>query len=180
MQTLISQLPEHAKDLRLNLAGVTKIESLSDDQLWGPVLASAYASGNAAVLTALHAEALLHLTPEVVTAAKTAASVMAMNNVYYRFVHLASNPIYGTLPARLRMQGLRTHGIEQATFELWALAVSAINGCGMCIDSHEQVLAGEGVRPEAIQDAIRVAAIVQAVATVLTAEDALIDSIHVA
>ena len=63
---------------------------------------------------------------------------MAMNNVYYRFVHLASNPIYGTLPAKLRMNVIGAPGIDKADFELFSLAVSAQNGCGMCIDSHEE------------------------------------------
>ena len=65
---------------------------------------------------------------------------MAMNNVYYRFVHLVSNPEYGTMPARLRMNFIGSHGIDKDDFELFSLAVSAMNGCGMCIDSHERVL----------------------------------------
>ena len=63
---------------------------------------------------------------------------MAMNNVYYRFVHLASNPEYGTMPAKLRMNVIGTPGIDKDDFELFSLAVSAMNGCGMCIDSHEK------------------------------------------
>jgi alkyl hydroperoxide reductase subunit D len=91
---------------------------------------------------------------------------MAMNNVYYRFVHLASNPEYGTLPAKLRMNALATHGIAKDDFELFSLAVSAQNGCGMCIDSHERVLQQHGVKAETIQAAARIAAVIQAVATV--------------
>ena len=91
---------------------------------------------------------------------------MAMNNVYYRFVHLASNPEYATLPARLRMNAIGSPGIAKEDFELFSLAVSAMNGCGMCIDSHERVLQQHGVKPETIQTAARVAAVVKAVATV--------------
>ena len=91
---------------------------------------------------------------------------MAMNNVYYRFVHLASNPVYGTLPAKLRMNVIGNPGIDKAEFELFSLAVSAINGCGMCIDSHERILQQHNVKSETIQAAARVGAVVKAVATV--------------
>ena len=91
---------------------------------------------------------------------------MAMNNVYYRFVHLASNPVYQTLPAKLRMNVIGNPGIDKADFELFSLAVSAQNGCGMCIDSHERVLSQHGVNADVIQAAARVAAVMTAVATV--------------
>jgi alkyl hydroperoxide reductase subunit D len=89
-----------------------------------------------------------------------------MNNVYYRFVHLVANPEYGTMPARLRMNFIGAHGIAKEEFELFSLAVSAMNGCGMCIDSHERVLLEHGVKPEAIQSAVRVAAVMKALATI--------------
>jgi alkyl hydroperoxide reductase subunit D len=89
-----------------------------------------------------------------------------MNNVEYRFVHLASNPEYGTMPAKLRMNFIGSHGIEKVDFELFSLAVSAMNGCGMCIDSHERVLQQHGVKAEIIQAAARIGAVMKAVATV--------------
>lgn len=89
---------------------------------------------------------------------------MAMNNVYYRFVHLASNPEYKTMPARLRMNWLGNPRMDRTDFELWALAVSAINGCGACMDAHEKALRQSGGSSDAIQTAVRFAAIVQSVA----------------
>ena len=91
---------------------------------------------------------------------------MAMNNVYYRFVHLASNPEYGQMPAKLRMNVIGSPGIDKADFELFCLAVSAMNGCGMCIDAHEKVLKGHVVKPDVIQSAARIGAVMKAVATV--------------
>ena len=91
---------------------------------------------------------------------------MAMNNVYYRFVHLVANPEYGKMPARLRMNFIGSHGIARDEFELMSLAVSAMNGCGMCIDSHERVLLEHGVKPDTIQSAVRIAAVMKALATV--------------
>jgi alkyl hydroperoxide reductase subunit D len=104
------------------------------------------------------------------TAAKAAAAVMAMNNIYYRFTHLASATDYRTMPARLRMNVIGKPGVEKADFELWSLAVSAINGCGTCIDAHERELRAAGLSAEMIQAAVRIAAVVHAVAVTLESE----------
>ena len=112
------------------------------------------------------------LTPEALTAAKAAAAIMAMNNIYYRFTHLSSAPDYKTMPAKLRMNVMAKPGVEKVDFELWSLAVSAINGCGMCVDSHEKVLREHGVTVEQVQAAVRIAAVVHAVAATLDGEAA--------
>jgi alkyl hydroperoxide reductase subunit D len=97
---------------------------------------------------------------------------MGMNNVYYRALHLLSNPEYRTLPARLRMNVIANPGVDKADFELWCTAVSAVNGCGMCLDSHEAELKKHGVPVLNIQAALRIAAVVNAVSRVLQAEAA--------
>ncbi len=97
---------------------------------------------------------------------------MGMNNVYYRFHHLTSNEKYATLPARLRMNALRGHSVEHVDFELWCLAVSAVNACGKCVDSHEQVLRQKGATEELINAAIRVTSVIHAIGVVLDSEKA--------
>jgi len=92
---------------------------------------------------------------------------MGMNNVYYRFLHLVEDAEYSTLPARLRMNVIGNPGIPKLDFELLSLAVSAINACGLCITSHEKKLRADGVSREMIQSAVRIAAVVHAVAGVL-------------
>ena len=159
-------LPDYAKDLRLNVGSLLNDQTLGDQRKYGLILACAHGSGHRLLVAAAEAEVEGKLTPEAADAARAAAAVMAMNNVYYRFVHLASNPVYGTLPARLRMNVIGSPGIDKADFELFSLAVSAMNGCGMCIDSHERVLQQHGVKPETIQSAARIAAVIKAVATV--------------
>ena len=159
-------LPDYAKDLRLNISSLLNDQTLPDQQKYGLVLACAHGTGYRPVIAAAEADVSERLSPEAANAARAAAAVMAMNNVYYRFVHLASNPDYGTLPARLRMNVSGNPGIEKADFELFSIAVSAQNGCGMCIDSHEKVLNQHGVKPETIQAAVRIAAVVKAIATV--------------
>ena len=159
-------LPDYAKDLRLNLGSLLAEQSLGDQRKYGLLLACAHGTGYRPIVAAAEAEVEGKLSAEAAEAARAAAAVMAMNNVYYRFVHLASNPDYGSMPARLRMNAIGAPGIEKEDFELFSLAVSAMNGCGMCIDSHERLLQQHGVKAETIQSAARVAAVMKAVATV--------------
>ncbi len=166
---LARTLPDYAKDIRLNVSSLLAETVLSDQQKYGTLLACAHATGYAPLIAAAEAEAGEKLSEAALTAAKAAASIMAMNNVYYRFVHLASNKEYSTLPARLRMNVIGAPGIEKADFELFSLAVSAINGCGMCIDAHDKVIREHGVSTAVIHGAVRLASVVQALAASLRA-----------
>ena len=159
-------LPDYAKDIRLNLNSLAGDQTLNDQRKYGLLLTTAHGSGYKPLVEAAEAECAPKLSPEAANAARAAAAVMAMNNVYYRFTHLASNKEYGTLPAKLRMNVIGAPGIDKADFELFCLAVSAQNGCGMCIDSHEKVLKGHGVSADVIQAAARIGAVMTAAATV--------------
>jgi lipoyl-dependent peroxiredoxin subunit D len=166
-------LPDYAKDLRLNFGSLLDDSVLSEQQRWGALLATALAARNARVIAAVSAEAGRRLSPAAQNAAKAAAAVMAMNNIYYRFTHLASDKEYATMPARLRMNVIANPGVPKADFELWSLAVSAVNGCGACIDAHDQVLRKAGVSREAVQQTVRIAAVIHAVAATLDGEESL-------
>ena len=166
MSDFARTLPDYAKDIRLNVGSLLNEPVLGDQRKYGTLLACALATGHRPLIEAAEAEAAPRLSAEAANAARAAAAVMAMNNVYYRFTHLASNEEYRRMPARLRMNVIGSPGIDKADFELFSLAVSAINGCGMCIDAHEKVLAGHGVSAEQIQAAVRLASVVQAAAAV--------------
>jgi len=171
LDALRETLPAYAKDLSLNLSSLANETTLSDQQKWGCFLASAYGVGQRSVISAVESAATAAgLSPEAASAAKAAAAIMGMNNVYYRALHLLSNPEYRTLRAGLRMNVIANPGVEKADFELWCTAVSAINGCGMCLDSHEAELKKAGVPALQIQAALRIAAVVNAVSRVLQAE----------
>jgi alkyl hydroperoxide reductase subunit D len=172
LDALKDRLPEHAKDLRLNLSTLANEPALTEQQRAGTFIVSALAARNRATSEAIIAEFAPKLSAEAFAAAKAAASIMAMNNIYYRFTHLTEATDYRAMPARLRMNVMAKPGVEKVDFELWSLAVSAINGCGMCIDSHEKVLRQHGISTEAIQGAVRIAAVVHAVAATLDGEDA--------
>ena len=172
IETLKSRIPDYAKDIRLNLGSLATEPSLSVQQRAGTFVAAALASRNPEVSAQLLGEFGPLLSPEALTAAKAAAAIMAMNNVYYRFTHLVGGD-YPNMPARLRMNVMAKPGVEKVDFELWSLAVSAINGCGMCMESHEKVVRSAGLTQDQVQAAVRIASVVHAVAAVLDGEDAM-------
>lgn len=168
IEQLKAKLPEHARDLRINLGVIAGSTVLTPQQAWGTALAAATTSRNAEVATAIAADAIAHLSPEAIHAARGAASIMGMNNVYYRFLHMMGDGSeYAQLPARLRMQIIGKPGVDHLDFELWCLAASAITGCESCVRSHEKVVRDKGGTKEQIQDAVRIAAVIHAVALTL-------------
>ena len=170
LQELRAALPDYAKDLRLNLEGVlgeAGAPGLADRQIRAIALASAVASRHAPLVRAVEAHAATALSASEIAGARAAAAMMAMTNVYYRFTHLVGDEEYATLRTGLRMNVMANPGIDKQTFELAALAVSAINGCGRCMESHEKVLRGHGMTAQGIQSAVRIAAVVHAVAVTL-------------
>jgi lipoyl-dependent peroxiredoxin subunit D len=172
LETLRAAIPDFAKDIRLSLGSLASETILTDQQKWGTFLASALAGGVPEVIKTFAAEAETRLSPEAITAANAAASIMAMNNVYYRSLHLMKNGEYQTMRAGLRMNILANPGVDKIDFELWSLAVSAINGCGMCLDSHEKTLRQHEASAVMVQTALRIAAVVQAASAILRAEAA--------
>lgn len=173
IDALRDEIPDYAKDIRLNLGSLAGETLLSDQQKYGALLASALASRNEKVIKAIAAEAQEKLSDEALAAAKSAAAIMGMNNIYYRATHLMSEKTYGTMPAKLRMNVIGNPGVEKVDFELWSLAVSAVNGCGMCLDAHEKVVRKGGLSSEQAQAALRIGAVVHAAAAVLDGEAAL-------
>lgn len=169
IQALRSQFLDYAKDIKINLGNVLTTEGspgLSNTQIYATALACAYATKNEIVVQAIYEDAKGILSNADINAAKAATSIMAMNNIYYRFVHLSSDKSFQKMNPSLRMNIINNSGVEKTDFELYALAVSAINGCGMCIDAHVKVLQKAGISNEAIQSAIKIASVIFAAAQV--------------
>lgn len=168
LDALIDSIPSFAKDLKLNYSSLVRNNTeMSAQQLWGTIVATSIATRSAALTAAVLATAPEHLSAQAFEAAKAVAAIMGMNNIWYRFHHLSSNPKYATMPARLRMSALRGHGVEEADTELWALTVSAVNGCAKCVDAHEKVVREKGASEELIAAAIRVTSVIHAIGAVV-------------
>jgi lipoyl-dependent peroxiredoxin subunit D len=166
MEELKQRLPDHARDLRINLGVITSSTALSPAQAWQIALASAIAARNPDVVRVLEGEAPLDAAQ--LAAARGAAAIMGMNNVYYRFVHMMGDGAeYAQMPARLRMQIIGNPGVPKLDFELACLAASAITGCTSCVRSHEDAVRKGGGTKEMVQDAVRIAAVVHGVAVAL-------------
>ncbi len=174
IETIRDHLPDYARDIKLNLGTVLTAEGapgLSDTQIVTAALASAYATRNSALIDAIEAEATGRIQAEDIVAAKAAATIMGMNNIYYRFLHLSNDGDYKQMPANLRMNVIGKPGVGKQDFELYSLAVSAINGCGMCMESHAKTLESHGTSKQAIQSAVRIAAVINAAAQALVIEE---------
>lgn len=170
LDTLRATLPDHAKDIRITLSAVMHDTLLTQQQKWGAFVAAAHATGFAPLIAAVEADAEALLAPEAVAAAKSAAALMAMNNVYFRALHLMKNQEYVTLRSGLRMNLLADPGVERGDHEFWCFIVSAMNGCAACMDAHEEELRRRDWRPASIQMGLRIGAVVAATAAVLRAE----------
>ena len=174
IEELRNSLPDYAKDLRLNLESVLSeggAPGLDAKQIALVALASAVAARYKPMTDAMEAFASEAASEEERHGARAAAVVMGMNNVYYRFTHSVSEKEYATLRASLRMNVMRDPGCDKVGFELASLAVSAINGCAACMDAHEKTLRKHGLGAQAVQSAVRIAAVIHAAAVILEQAD---------
>ncbi len=170
LSNIKNRVPEHARDLRLNLTSVLSPEGapgLTGEQIRATALACAIAARNITLTRELEAQLADALDDAQINAARAAASIMGMNNIYYRFLHLVGNDEYQQLPARLRMTVIGNPGVDKLDFELYSLAVSAINGCGACLAAHEKVVRKGGITAEGVQSAVRIASVIHGLAVAL-------------
>ena len=168
LDALKERVPDHARDLRINLGVIAGSAALTPAQAWTIAVAAAHTARNAELVGAVEADAATHLSPEAIVAGRAAAAIMGMTNIYYRFVHTMGDAAeYGQMAARLRMQVIGKPGIDQIDFELACLAASAITGCATCMRSHEAAVRERGGSKEAVQDAVRIAAVLHGTAVAL-------------
>ena len=179
ISNLKSKLPSYARDIKINLSNVLTEEGapgLNISQIAGVALASAYATKNKQLIKDVLNSVKDILDANNIQGVNISSTIMGMNNIYYRFLHLSKDAQYNQLPAGLRMQSMMNHGISEIDFELYSIAVSSITGCGMCIESHNKTLQKKhGVPASSIQSVIRIAAVIHAASQALIMEDAIIN-----
>lgn len=173
LENLLNQLPEYAKDTKINLQNLASEQNqlLNQTQIFGCLFASAFATKNKKLIESINNEVQNKLSELEIKAIKIATSIMAMNNVYYRFTHLSEDKEYSQMQAGLRMRMLLEHKIAKVDFEIFSLAVSIINGCGTCIDAHANQLIEHGMNKSQVQMVAKIASVINAVAQVLTIEN---------
>lgn len=158
-------IPDYAKDTKLNLDTVIKRSTLPAEEAEACALAAVFATGNAKLWQWISSQ----LSNEVErNAAVTAASLMAMNNVWYPYVEMAGDDQLKGLPAQLRMNAIATHGsTTKARFEAYSLAASIVGKCHFCIKAHYETLRKEGYTVEQLRDIGRIAAVMTAVSRIM-------------
>lgn len=166
LDAIKAQIPDWAKDVRLNLDGVIARSSLAPDDAIGVALAAAFAAKSKPLVDAFKAAAP---TAEA-NAALTAAALMGMNNVWYPFVEMSGDEDMKTQRAELRMNAYASSGgVDKKKFESYALAASIVGKCQFCVASHYVLLKKEGMTTQQLRDIGRIAAVVNAAAQVLAA-----------
>jgi lipoyl-dependent peroxiredoxin subunit D len=164
---IVQQIPDTAKDVRLNLDAVLSRSSLAPEDALGVALAAAFAARCPQLVQAVKSG-----TPQAeANAALTAAALMGMNNVWYPFIEMAGDEELKTMRPELRMNAYATHGgVSKAKFEAYALAASIVGKCHFCVKSHYELLKKEGWTTQQLRDVGRIAAVVNATAQVLSAQ----------
>ena len=160
-----SSIPDYAKDTKLNIDAVVKRSTLPVEEAEAVALAAAFATGNSKLWTWVHSQLANRVEAD---AALTAASLMAMNNVWYPYVEMADDANLTGLPAQLRMNAISTHGgTTKGRFEAYSLAASIVGKCHFCVKAHYETLKKEGYTVEQLRDIGRIASVMNSVAKVL-------------
>lgn len=171
LETLKDVVKDYGRDIRINLDSVLSAEGapgLTEEQIYGTFLAGAYATKSAKLIQLAQDIVSAKISAEELEGVKAAATIMGMNNIYYRYLHLLEGEEeLKKLPAKLRMQIIGKPGIEKTNFEIYCLAVSAITGCGMCINAHIHELRRHGLTDLGIQSAVRISAVTNGAAQAL-------------
>jgi alkyl hydroperoxide reductase subunit D len=161
------------KDILLNADRVLQADpssALTQKQIHMIAVASALTIKSQGVLDYIKSK-LGELSPEELTAVKGSAALMAMNNIYYRTLHLLSDKSYLKERPNLRMTFMQNPGCDKVDFELMSTAVSAITGCGMCLDAHEKTLRGsEDVSTGSILHTIKIGAVMNALSQIIATD----------
>lgn len=164
---LLEQLPDEAKDLRLNAQKVLAGESLPEDLTWGTALAASLFTRQGALAAAVAADAAKRAPDGIIADARAAAALMGMNTMYYRFRHLMESEQYNGRPANLRMMRMKQPATTAANFELFSLACAALAGCQLCLKAHEKAVLAGGLTHDNVHDAVRIAAVIHGIAVAL-------------
>ena len=166
LENIKQALPDYARDLKINFENIFNPENstgLTQKQIFGSALSVSFSVKNSFLAKNLLESNENPLSDTDIKGVKTAVSLMGMNNVYYRSLHLAEDEELSKRPAGLRMMIMQKHGIFQIDFEVYSLAVSCLFGCGMCIKSHSLKLKKEGLSLSGIQSVFKTAAVIQGV-----------------
>lgn len=168
LQTLAATDARYLKDLKINVTNAIETTSLSKKEAYLIGLSVAVNEKNEALQASLTRLATAEgATEKEIAETLSCASLMAANNVFYRFRHFVNKEYYTTTPAGIRMSIMANPVLGKEFFELLSLVVSALNGCEMCVTSHEEALLKHGTSQQRILEAVRLGAILRSLIVLL-------------
>jgi len=167
-------IPEWSKDIKLNLDNVINRSPLSIEDTHAIALTCALAAGNGPLASIIQIDETFSNYIAEMDAAKTAASLMGMTNIWYTFVDMCDDPDLKGLPAGLRMNAYANHaGVSKKKFEMYALAASAIGKCHFCVKNHYDTLRKEGMTVQELQHVGKIAAVINAIGKVAPPDETM-------
>lgn len=159
---------KYLRDLKLNFNSTLTSEYISEKECGLLGLSVATNNQNAVLINFYKGYALkFEASEDELAEAVSCASLLASNNIFYRFRHFTQKEKYTQIPARIRMQIMMKPVTSKEFFELMSLAISAVNGCEMCVNAHEDSLIKLGCKEERIFDAVRIASLVTSVGKII-------------
>ncbi|BBO59947.1 carboxymuconolactone decarboxylase family protein [Mycoavidus sp. B2-EB] len=169
LNTIKDLIPDYAKDIRLNIDGTIARSSLEGSDAISVALAAAFAAKSSKIVDIIKRSGQLSAAEQ--NGALTAAALMGMNNTWYPYLEMADSPELKGQPAGLRMNAYAQHGgVDKRRFEMYALAASIVGKCHFCVKAHFDTLIKEGMSTAQLRDVGRIAAVIQAAALVIVAE----------
>jgi alkyl hydroperoxide reductase subunit D len=167
IQSVKDSIPDHSKDIKLNVDSVMNRSGLDPVDAHAIAYVAAIAAGNGGLAFEIEHNGPLFMAEAEREAAKTAASLMGMNNVWYPFVEMAGDESMKGLPAGLRMNAYATHGgVSKKKFEMYSLAASIIGKCHFCVKAHYDTLKKEGMSTQELMAIGRIAAVINSIGKV--------------
>ena len=161
LDTLITTDAKYVRDLKVNVGNVLVSEHISAKETSLLALSVAANAKNQLLINGFSQLSKQHEpTQEEIAEAIACASLLASNNVFYRFRHFMEKESYNNLPGKIRMNIMMKPVLGKELFELMSLVISAVNGCELCVTSHEASLIALGTSENRIWDAVRLAAVI--------------------
>ncbi|NIG54308.1 carboxymuconolactone decarboxylase family protein [Chitinophaga sp. Cy-1792] len=168
LQALVNADARYLKDLKINVTNSLGAASLSKKEAYLIGLSVAVNERNAALEASFARMAAAEGASEKeIAEAISCTSLMSANNVYYRFRHFVNKEFYTATSAGIRMSIMANPVLGKEFFELLSLVISALNGCEMCVTSHEEAVVKHGTEPQRVLDAVRLGAVLKSLIVLL-------------
>ncbi|RYZ31015.1 MAG: alkylhydroperoxidase [Chitinophagaceae bacterium] len=158
----------YLRDIRLNVNNALQAVTLVKKEAYLLAYAVAVNEKNEVLQKAFATQSKAEgATEEELAEVVSCTSLLTANNVYYRFRHFIKDEYYTNAQSGIRMGIMTSPILGKEFFELTSLVVSALNGCELCVTSHEKTLLSHGTNKQRIHDAVRLGAVIRSLSVMI-------------